>query len=215
MFNSGNNTDKQEMMKSLFTPSPMNDSLPDTVLWATFKKGDKDAFTTIYHRYFKLLVQNCFRISADKDFIEDCVHDLFTEMWKNKQNLGFPQSVKAYLISSIQRKVIRQLKKTRLVSQLKEIDELNGLQVDYSAERKIIAEQTRAEQQNTLFKAMNALTKRQKEAVYLKFYANLSYPEIAGKMAISTDSIYNLVSKAIDNMQEELEKFSCQKYSYL
>ena len=51
---------------------------------------------------------------------------------------------------------------------------------------------------------MDALTRRQKEVIYLKFYANLSYPEIAGKMAISTDSIYNLVSKAIDNMQSEL-----------
>lgn len=202
------------MMKSLFTPSPINDPLPDTTLWASFKKGDKDAFAVIYHRYHKILVQNSLRISADKDFIEDCVHDLFAEMWKNKQNLGFPQSVKAYLISSIQRKVIRQMKKTRLIFQLKETDELNDLQIDFSVERKIIAEQTRVEQQHTLFRAMKALTKRQKEAVYLKFYANLSYPEIAGKMAISTDSIYNLVSKAIDNMQVELGKISFHKYSY-
>lgn len=202
------------MMNSLFTPSPVNDPLPDTALWVSFKKGDKDAFAVIYHRYHKILVQNSLRISTDKDFVEDCVHDLFTEMWKNRQNLGFPQSVKAYLLSSIQRKVIRQLKKARLIAELKEADELDGQQVDFSAERKIIAEQTRVEQQHTLFKAMSALTKRQKEAVYLKFYANLSYPEIAGKMAISTDSIYNLVSKAIDNMQVELGKVSFQKYSY-
>lgn len=195
-------------MESFFTGSGVSNLQPDVVLWASFKKGDKEAFAIIYHRYSKILVQTGLRISTDKDFIEDCVHDLFAEMWKNKQNLGFPQSVKAYLTSSIQRKVIRQLKKARLLTDWNEIDDINRHHADSSVERKLIAEQTRLEQQNILFRAMNTLTRRQKEAVYLKFYANLSYPEIAGKMAISTDSIYNLVSKAIDNLQDHLGKKS-------
>jgi DNA-directed RNA polymerase specialized sigma24 family protein len=34
----------------------------------------------------------------------------------------------------------------------------------------------------------------------------MSYEEIAGMMKISTDSIYNLVSKAIITLQKELTK---------
>ena len=202
-------------MNSYFNNPTANELQTDAVLWSLFKKGDKDAFTIIYRSYLKTLLQSGLRICTDKDFVEDCVHDLFAEIWKNKLNLGLPQSVKAYLTSSIQRKILRQLKKHRLQTGLKPINDNDGFQTDFCAEKKIIAEQTKAEQQHTLFKAMNALTKRQKEVVYLKFYADLSYPEIAGKMAISTDSIYNLVSKAIDNMQEELSRQPFQNYSFM
>lgn len=56
------------------------------------------------------------------------------------------------------------------------------------------------------------LTKRQREALFLKFYANLSYTEIAGMMAISTGSIYNLISKSIDSMQHALGKASLHTF---
>lgn len=186
---------------------------PDGILWNAFKRGDKEAFATLYHRYFIILIQSSLRISGDKDMIKDCVHDLFVEMWKNKMNLSIPQSVKAYLVSSMHRKIIRQQKKNRLQNALKEFEETPDSDSGNSIEKKIIADDARQEQQNNIYKALSALTKRQKEAVYLKFYANLSYPEIAKKMAISTDSIYNLVSKAIDNLQVELVKTSFPKFS--
>jgi RNA polymerase sigma factor (sigma-70 family) len=55
------------------------------------------------------------------------------------------------------------------------------------------------------------LTKRQQEAIYLKFYSNLSYKEVAAIMSISVDSIYNLISKAIDSLQHEI-KVPVQKF---
>lgn len=73
-------------------------------------------------------------------------------------------------------------------------------------EKAIIAEQLRQEQHENIRRAIRVLTRRQQEAVYLKFYANLSYSEIAGKMCISTNAIYNLISKAIGNMQETFSK---------
>ncbi|MES1214752.1 MAG: sigma-70 family RNA polymerase sigma factor [Bacteroidota bacterium] len=182
----------------------------DCMLWKTFRNGDKDAYAMLYHRYFKFLVESSLRISSDKDLIKDCIHDLFVEIWKNKLNLDIPRSVKAYLCISIQRKIIRQVKKTRLWLSHSDFKGIMDTEIDYSIEKKIISEQLRLERQNSVYKAMDTLTKRQKEAVYLKFYANLSYPEIASKMAISTDSIYNLVSKAIDNMQVEMSKISMQ-----
>ena len=117
-------------------------------------------------------------------------------------NLVTPDSVKAYLVRSLQRKIIRQLKSIR--SKEKKIGIIPEIQVDYSVEEQIIAYQFMDEQQNRVTKALDVLTKRQKEAVYLKFYGNLSYKEISTQMAISADSVYNLVSKAIDSLQQDL-----------
>jgi RNA polymerase sigma factor (sigma-70 family) len=175
----------------------------DEVVWNAYRDNNMDAFAVIYYRFFSILLQRGLQISSDRELVKDCIHDLFLEIWKNKKNLSTPISVKAYLVVSIQRKILRQLKKIR--SQQNEAERMpQGIVT--SKEDQIIMEQLRHDQQSMVVRAVNALSKRQKEAIQLKFYENLSYEEIAGMMNISTCSIYNLVSKAIGNMQQGLTK---------
>jgi len=75
----------------------------------------------------------------------------------------------------------------------------------------MIEDQIQLEQNHIVSKALRVLTKRQHEAVYLKFYCDLSYKEVAAMMSISVDSIYNLISKAIDDLQLELNKVPVPK----
>lgn len=175
----------------------------DEVIWDALKNNKKEAFAVIYYRFFKVLLQRGLQISNDRELVKDCIHDLFLEIWINKINLATPISVKAYLIVSLQRKIVRKLKKFRSKQ-----TEMGRLPMEFvtSKEDQIISEQLMHDQQCMVIRAVNSLTKRQKEVIQLKFYANLSYEEIAGMMKINTDSIYNLVSKAINNMQKELTK---------
>jgi RNA polymerase sigma factor (sigma-70 family) len=178
----------------------------DTALWLNFREGDKQAFAALYHRYCSIMANICLRISPDGEIIKDCIHDLFAEMWKNRARLALPVSVKAYLVRSVQRKIIRQLKRRRLDLYACPVEALHEVSAVSSVEKVIIAGQLRQEQQENIRRAIRVLTRRQREAVYLKFYVDLSYPEIARKMCISTDAIYNLISKAIGNMQETFSK---------
>jgi RNA polymerase sigma factor (sigma-70 family) len=175
----------------------------DEVIWDALKNNNREALAVIYYRFFNVLLQRGLQISSDRELVKDCIHDLFLEIWINKLNLAAPISVKAYLIVSIQRKIMRKLKEFRSKQ-----TEMNRLPMEFttSKEDQIISEQLMHDQQCIVNQAINSLTKRQKEAIQLKFYANMSYEEIAGMMKISTDSIYNLVSKAIINLQKELSK---------
>jgi RNA polymerase sigma factor (sigma-70 family) len=78
-------------------------------------------------------------------------------------------------------------------------------------EDQMIEDQIQLEQNHLVNKALHVLTKRQQEAIYLKFYCNLSYKEVAATMSIGVDSIYNLISKAIDDLQLELHKVPKQR----
>lgn len=176
----------------------------DETVWIDFKNGDRSAFALLYLRYYRILICTGAGICDDKDLILDCIQDLFVELWKNKSRLGQPQSVKAYLTRSLQRKILRQLKRIRSGLCHCQVETIPDTQTVQCVELKMIAEQLGKEQKSHVRKAITLLTRRQKEAVYLRFYANLSYAEIAGKMSISTDSIYNLISKAMGNMQQEL-----------
>lgn len=181
----------------------------DEAIWSTFKKGDKQAFANLYGRYFKILFQYGLKMAEDGDLVKDCIHDLFIDLWKNKANLTDPKSVRAYLLSAIQHKLIRQL--TRVRSRQNEIAKMHLPAVVECREDQIIEDQLHLEQHNVVSKALRALTKRQQQAIYLKFYGNLSYKEVATTMAISVDSIYNLISKGIDSLQQELNKEPIQK----
>jgi RNA polymerase sigma factor (sigma-70 family) len=197
-------------MKPIRRTAIPRDHASDELLWIDFKNGDREAFATLYYRYFRTLIQRSLNLCEDTDLIKDCVHDLFVEIWKNRLNLGIPHSVKAYLLRSLQRKVIRHIKKNKSGKTVFSPDKMADTGVVHSIEKKIIAEQFREEQRNGLIRAIRLLTKRQQQAIYLKFYANLSYPEIAGRMSISTDSTYNLISKAIGNMHDALQKYNLE-----
>ena len=48
---------------------------------------------------------------------------------------------------------------------------------------------------------IETLPARQQEIIFLRFYEELSYEEIAGVMSISINSAYKLLYKALDNLQ--------------
>jgi len=55
-----------------------------------------------------------------------------------------------------------------------------------------------------LHEGMTVLTRRQREAIYLRFYQNLSYDEIAKLMTMKVESVYNVISKAISLLKNTI-----------
>jgi len=188
------------------TPSNLID---DEAIWHSFKNGDKQAYATLYQRYFNVLFQYSLRITGDRELVKDCIHDLFITIWKNRENLSQPDSVRAYLLSAVQRKLRRQT--TRLRSHQNDIEAISAPQLSSCREEQIIEDQTLLQQKHVVNRALNALTKRERQAVYLKFYSNLSYKEVADVMSIGVDSIYNLISKSIETLHGELNKVPATK----
>lgn len=189
-------------MSTKFTETSFCKTESDEMIWCAFRGGDKEALAVLYYRYFKILIDYGNRISHDKALVKDCIHDLFIEIWNSKENLALPRSVKAYLLTCIQRKLNRYINRKR-VAQV-EVNRLPDVQLVDSKEDELISDQHTRDQESAIKAAIGRLTKRQQEAIYLKFYANLSYAEIVSVMNISADAIYNLVSKAIDVLQREV-----------
>jgi RNA polymerase sigma factor (sigma-70 family) len=55
--------------------------------------------------------------------------------------------------------------------------------------------------------AINQLTKRQREAIFLRYYHGLGNAEIAETMGISIQSFYNLTHEAIRALKKQLTCF--------
>lgn len=172
------------------------------ILWNSFKRGDWEAYTSLYHAFYRPLNNYGHKFTRDVDLIEDSIHDLFISLWTNKENLGNPLSVKNYLYKSIRNILFRKLKSASRFSEIQETDETIPFEVSY--DQQMITNEEEKHIQDTVKEVLNKLPARQQEIIYLRFFDGLSYEEISDIMSINVSSTYKLLYKALDNLQQAL-----------
>ncbi|MGC3946142.1 MAG: sigma-70 family RNA polymerase sigma factor [Chryseolinea sp.] len=171
-------------------------------LWGAFKNGDWDAYTSLYHAYFRLLNNYGYKFTRDVNLIEDVIHDLFVNLWANRENLGNPLSVKNYLYKSVRNMLFRKIRNQQRFSDLSETDEYVPFEVSF--DQQLILNEDQKRIQDTLTSVLSQLPPRQREIIYLRFYDGLSYEEIADIMGINVSSTYKLLYKALESLQQSL-----------
>ena len=78
------------------------------------------------------------------------------------------------------------------------------LDIQFTAEELITNKETESFRTKNISKLLNKLPKRQKEAIYLKYYSGLKATEIAEIMDINYQSVVNILYKALKNLKEEV-----------
>lgn len=172
------------------------------LLWNSFKTGDWDAYTRLYHAYYRLLNNYGHKFTKDINLIEDAVHDLFVTLWANRNNLGNPLSVKNYLYKSIRNILLRKIKSASHIFHLEEDNESIPFVVSF--DHQLISDEEEKRLQQTISAVINKLPPRQQEVIFLRFYEGLSYEEAADIMGIHVSSAYKLLYKALENVQQSL-----------
>ncbi|MFD1145477.1 RNA polymerase sigma factor [Larkinella insperata] len=175
----------------------------EEVLWSAFQQGDEAAYALIYERFVGGLYSYGRQFTKDVALVQDCIQDLFVTIWNNRRNLGQAKSIKFYLNSSLKRELIRRLKASRTSLEEVEDDYIFGITLDIEAIR--IQEETNSEQLHRLNEALQKLPPRQKEALYLRFYENLSYDEIASLMEITSSVAYNFVYRGLSVLKKSFQ----------
>ena len=176
-------------------------------LWERFCKGDRDAFGTIYRNNIDDLFHYGMHFCRDNEIVKDCLQDLFQNLWMEREHLSHDvNNIRYYLLSSLRRRLLRSLVKRR-----KTITSSLSSSFDFELippyEEVIIQNETHHQQLLQLKEGIVALSRRQRESVYLRFYQDLSYSEIAHLMSMKVDSVYNLISKAIGLLKNSILLF--------
>ena len=192
------NTSQQSPFPSILEKT----SSPEIELWRQFKAGDESAYIIIYQKYFRILYRYGIKVSNDPEMVKDCIQDLFVDLWNNKKQLSDTDSITFYLWASLKRKIHKVLIKEGQES--KAVMEKMAENQEGDIQEEMIMGELAFEQRQRITKAMLQLSKRQQEAIQLKFYQNLSNEEIAQKMSIKVEGVYNLISKALSFFRKAL-----------
>jgi RNA polymerase sigma factor (sigma-70 family) len=180
--------------------------LDDRVLWQRLKGGNDLAFSVLYKKYVQRLYNYGMHTCHDRDLVMDCIQELFSKLWERRIELADVEAVNFYLFKSFRRLLIARLVEVRRRS-CDLPDENNiGFEILSSIEDSIILNESSVEEAARVKQAIAQLSKRQREMIFLKFYNDLSYQNVAAIMEMSVDSAYNLMSKAIDSLKKSLKK---------
>jgi RNA polymerase sigma-70 factor (ECF subfamily) len=174
----------------------------DAKIWDDFLHGSKAAYSFMYEKYARLLYNYGYKIAQDRQLTEDCLQDLFLTILETRERLGQTDSIKFYLMRSLRREIVRKLNGQQRFRNGSEAD--IDFQVEFYYEPTWLDSQISREQSEAVLRELNHLPARQKEALFLKFFDNLSYEEIAGIMGIETTSAYKVIYKAIAALQKRM-----------
>ncbi|RAV98214.1 RNA polymerase sigma factor [Pseudochryseolinea flava] len=181
-------------------------SYSDLEIWSSFRAGDEDAFAYIYQHQASSLLKYGYQIGKDKALVEDCVHDLFIHLSLHRATINDTTSIKYYLFKSLRRKIIEALDRQQTGERHLKTYFYWTEKKSKSFEENLIAEQTTETQVQNLARHLKDLPPRQQEALYLVYYSNLSYEEIASIMSLQVRTVYNHVHTGLETLRSKMKE---------
>lgn len=173
----------------------------DLELWRDLKRGNKQALERIYREHAAALLKYGRKFVADGQMVEDCLQELFIDIWQKRDGLSDTDSIKRYLFVALRRKIIRQLER-KIKKIASEEPQEYQFEAEISIDEQMIREEVGKEQAQKLQAALQNLSDRQREAIYLKYFAGMDYQAICEVMEINYQSVRNLVFNGIKALRK-------------
>ncbi|WP_432328255.1 RNA polymerase sigma factor [Mucilaginibacter sp. P25] len=174
--------------------------MSDQQLWASFLQGDQQAYQNIYALYYQNLYSYGLRKTNEPELVRDCIQDLFVNLWTSRNKLNTTDNIKFYLLASLKNLLIR-ASTNNVRWQSISAESLNQFQLEFNLESDYIRKENMSLQSKMLMDALDQLTPRQKEVLYLRYFEELSFEEIADLLDISVRAVYKLGYRAIDALK--------------
>lgn len=162
----------------------------DSRLLKQLQKGNKEAFNSIFEKYWNRLYIYAFKIYNDENICEDIIQEVFINLWENNKNYPI-ENLEAYLFRSVKNRIanhIRDLKFTELHEEV-----INSIYLF-----NITSEELGYNDLNSgIIGRIEALPTRHKQIFLLSKFENYTNLEIAELLRISKKRVEVQISNAI------------------
>ena len=167
--------------------------------WLLALEGDTRAFHAIHGELFRGLYDYSMKLLQDSQLADDAVQELFVKIWVKRAVIGPLQKVKPYFFTALRRQILNQLRNLHL-RELR-IGAIPRPDIDFSPEEIVVRNEEYLSLQAKIADVLNELPKRQKEVIYLHYFEEMDYAQIAEVMGIHYQSVLNLTQKALRKLR--------------
>ncbi|MFC0518093.1 RNA polymerase sigma factor [Mucilaginibacter angelicae] len=180
----------------------MNNGIELTKWWEQTLVGDVKSFSRIHDTLYSPLYFYLFKIVKDEDAAQDILQDLFIKFWERKERFGPINNVKYYFFKSARSLAINYLKAYR--PELLDLQNHKQVDVVFSTEDLLVSIEAGRETKQILAMALNTLPKRQKEMIFLRYFDDWNYDQIAEVTGLQYQSVVNHVHRGINQLRIKL-----------
>lgn len=179
-----------------------NSAIEDERLLALLREGDKEAFSAIFHKYYKPLCVYAYQFVSLED-VEEIVQDLMLWLWQNRESLFIRSSLRSYLYRAIRLRCLTRIEQNVAKRRMESIyrERIKDNQV-------IQPEECQTEELlKRINEAVDRLPEKFKEAFVLHRFKDCSYKEIAQQLNISPKTVDYRIQQALKILKEDFKDY--------
>ncbi|MCC5908310.1 MAG: sigma-70 family RNA polymerase sigma factor [Balneolaceae bacterium] len=182
----------------------MNTHLP-VHYWDKFVNGDSSAFEGLFNGYYDSLYAYGCKLCNDPGMVKDSIQTIFVSIWERRNNLKNIKSPNSYMFVALRQNILKAILKKDRETNLSAYDIESIYDIDFSEEEIFIRNEIRKDQKKSLLRALNQLSNRQKEVLYLHYFNGMSYAEIEEILSINRQSVRNHMFRAMQALRAVLD----------
>lgn len=172
----------------------------DPDIWNRISQNDAEAYAIMYRDYFNRFFNYGKKFISDESLIEDAAQETLLLVWENRASLSSIKFSGTYFYSTFRNILISKIRKRHASELPEETLEEPG----FNVEQLILKRDTDEEIKLKLHGAIQNLTARQREAIFLRFYEGFSYDEVSSILNITIKSTYKIMARAIATLKEKM-----------
>ncbi|MGV3603988.1 MAG: RNA polymerase sigma factor [Dyadobacter fermentans] len=176
-------------------------------LWHQSQAGDSLAFCQLADKQYRILFNYACNFTSDREFIKDAIQDLMIHIWERRQSIQI-QFVTIYFLRALRNQLMQEFRRNNGSHPFLDIDEAGQLSDYQTVETEIERKELLSENQVKVRCAIEELPRRQKEAVFLKYFEGMDNEQIADLMQVNRQSVANLLFKAISALKQHIHPIS-------
>ncbi|UBM59386.1 sigma-70 family RNA polymerase sigma factor [Marinilongibacter aquaticus] len=174
--------------------------------WHKSKSGDSGAFCLLADRLYRSLFNYAVNFTNDREVAKDAIQDLLLHIWERRQSIQI-QYVTIYFLKALRNQLLQEFRKAGNADVFLDIEAVHFLTDHVNIETELEEREAFFDNKKRVQSALEVLPKRQKEAVFLKFYKGLENEQIAELMQVNRQSVANLLYKAINTLRSQVPAF--------
>jgi RNA polymerase sigma factor (sigma-70 family) len=179
----------------------------DSLILKALKEDDEKPLSHLFEFYYNRLYRSGLRLCSEGALVEECIQEVFLDLWIYRQTLGEILSLDNYLKIALRRRIFKRLQRKDPLSISHDFDPDNtpSVMTTESYEDILIQQQTDVQTRQRLIAALEELSPKQREIIHLKYFEELSYKEIVDKTGVEIGTLYKLLHDAIKKLKIILE----------
>jgi RNA polymerase sigma-70 factor, ECF subfamily len=177
--------------------------LADEDLMQLVRKGEAEAFETVYERHATAAFSLAYRMTGTRGLAEDVVQEAFISLWRSGARYDRARgSVRTWVLGIVHNRAIDALRRSGVHERRRASDE--GIEERFESGERTDVQAARRDEARELRAALEALPAEQSKVIELAYFGGFSHSEIATMLGTPVGTVKGRMRLGLEKLRGQL-----------